>query len=100
MRKFLKNTVKEFFEPLTRLRRRKSKPPTHSFCETVTASSRSKWHIRPLTKVGKKLGGGADTQALCGRVVAWDLATDVHETHFGYACLECVQAYKRGGKRI
>lgn len=54
--------------------------PEYSFCEATTAGSRSRWHIRPLTKVGRKLGGGADTQALCGRLVAWDIATPVTPT--------------------
>ena len=46
--------------------------PTHAFCENHAAGSLSKWHIRPLTGAGKKLGGGADTAAMCGHVVHWD----------------------------
>jgi hypothetical protein len=38
----------------------------------MTASSSSPWHIRELTSVGQKMGGGADTPALCGRTVSWD----------------------------
>jgi hypothetical protein len=36
-----------------------------SFCESVTASGRSPWHLRELTDVGKKLGGGIDTASFC-----------------------------------
>lgn len=48
-----------------------------SYCETATAGPRSTWHIRLLTAAGKKMNGGADTPALCGREVAWDLPGDV-----------------------
>ena len=51
--------------------------PKYSFCEPVTAGSLGRWHIRKLTAVGKKLGGGADTSALCGSTVSWDLQVDV-----------------------
>jgi hypothetical protein len=46
---------------------------TYSYCEPVTATGTSPWHIRRLTEAGRKLGGGADTPALCGREVSWDL---------------------------
>jgi hypothetical protein len=49
------------------------KPLPFAFCEPVTAGSFSRWHIRPLTLQGRKEGGGADTPALCGQKVAWDL---------------------------
>lgn len=73
----------------------------YSFCETVTAGPLSKWHIRPLTKVGKKLGGGADTPALCGRTVSWDLNPPVaqfvddveHGAGFGI-CPTCLEIYR------
>lgn len=29
----------------------------YSFCESVNATPHSKWHIRELTKIGRKLGG-------------------------------------------
>lgn len=41
-----------------------------SYCETIAAY---KWHIRQLTDKGRKLGGGADTNALCGAPVKWDV---------------------------
>lgn len=33
----------------------------YTFCEPVTASGFGRWHIRPLTSAGRKLGGGVDT---------------------------------------
>ncbi len=39
-----------------------------SYCEGSWATANSPWHIRELTAVGKKLGGGIDTASLCGRV--------------------------------
>ena len=68
----------------------------YSFCETALAGSASRWHIRRLTAVGRKLGGGADTPSLCGRKVAWDL--DVQLTDYALAedcCRLCFQQYKQ-----
>jgi len=67
---------------------------TYSFCETPYAGSLSKWHIRELTSVGQKLGGGADTPSLCGRKVAWDLKVDITEHHLSHACPSCAKLYK------
>jgi len=47
------------------------------FCEPVTAASLAPWHIRERGPKGRMLGGGADTLALCGRKVSWDLKVDV-----------------------
>ena len=44
-------------------------------CETVTARPLTPMHLRRLSGTGPHPGGGADTLALCGREVAWD----VHE---------------------
>jgi hypothetical protein len=69
-----------------------------SFCESVYASSMSRWHIRELTEVGLKLGGGIDTPSLCRRVLApkgWDLQVPVTEervTNLGTTCPECARA--------
>ena len=41
-------------------------------CETQYATPLSPEHLRQITAAGPKIGGGADTTALCGRVVAWD----------------------------
>jgi len=65
--------------------------PEYSFCETVTATATSPWHIRKLTEKGKKLGGGADSLALCGIMVSWDLKTDIDEIHLKHACKKCVE---------
>jgi hypothetical protein len=67
-----------------------------SFCETVTASGSSPWHIRPLTPAGQKLGGGADSPALCGRVVGWDLVVPITEYRLKHCCKRCVELYQRG----
>ena len=63
-----------------------------SFCEHAQASPQSRWHIRRLTAVGKKLGGGADTSALCGRVVAQDLESEVQEPS-QRVCSGCVKKW-------
>lgn len=48
----------------------------YSYCEPVWAAPLASWCIRPLTDAGRKLGGGVDTESLCGRVSVeqgWDL---------------------------
>ena len=65
----------------------------YAFCETAAASGYSPWHIRRLTKRGKKLGGGADTPTLCGREAAWDL--DVPIRHGDFVCERCWQVYRK-----
>ena len=73
----------------------------YSFCESITAGPLSRWHIRPLTSVGKKLGGGADTPALCGRTVSWDLnspvaqfVADVRHGAGSGVCPTCLEIYR------
>ena len=44
----------------------------YAFSETATASPDSPWHVRHLVS-GLKTSGGADSLALCGREVAWDI---------------------------
>jgi len=71
---------------------------TFSFCESVTASGSSPWHIRQLTNEGKKLGGGIDTTSLCGHVkppYGWDLAVPITEYHLVHACTDCVTKYRK-----
>lgn len=51
----------------------------YAFCESVGASGSSSIHIRILSAQGRFVGGGADTPALCGRVMAWDLEGPVSE---------------------
>jgi hypothetical protein len=72
-----------------------SLPPLYSFCETVTATAISYWHIRKLTEKGQKFGGGADTKALCGKEVSWDLRVRF-DAHCGadYCCPECFEIYE------
>ncbi len=66
----------------------------YSFCESVHATPYSKWHMRKLTKKGLKLGGGADTLALCGRVVNWDLDVKLDLHHLTHnSCPSCAEKY-------
>ena len=64
----------------------------YSLCETVTAGSKTPWHIRVLTKKGRKLGGGADSSALCGKKVSWDLESPV-DKHLDNCCGNCKEIY-------
>jgi len=70
----------------------------YALCEPITAGAYTYWHIRPLTAQGKKLGGGADTLALCGRKMSWDLKTDVRDVEltnpYMNVCPECTQIYQ------
>ncbi len=66
----------------------------YSFCESVMAGSNSAWHIRELTEVGRKLGGGADTKSLCGREMGWDLGVVICRHHLGHACKKCVEQFR------
>lgn len=67
-----------------------------SYCESVYASGVTRWHIRALTEVGQKLGGGIDTHSLCGLVkIGWDLKVPVTEdrvTNIEITCPECARA--------
>lgn len=67
----------------------------HSFCESVHATGTSPWHIRELTAAGRKLGGGADTPALCGRDLCkgWDLNVEMTDHHLSHACKKCVEVF-------
>lgn len=65
-----------------------------SFCETATAGPQTRWHIRPLTDRGRKLGGGADTPALCGVKVSWDLSTPINYHHLRHCCAKCAVEYR------
>lgn len=63
------------------------------FCESINASGISPWHIRKLTDKGLKLGGGADTDTLCGREMAWDLNVDITEHHLTHCCKKCAEVF-------
>jgi len=68
----------------------------YSFCESVTATGTSPWHIRKLTDKGRKRGGGADTPALCGRVVHWDRQVSINEiTNVNSICKKCTEEYDK-----
>ena len=71
----------------------------YSFCETTNAYL---WHIRRLSKAGRKLGGGADTPTLCGLTPSWDVNCEITTERLqflgghlgaGRRCSECVKAY-------
>jgi hypothetical protein len=70
-----------------------------SFCESVTAIPLGKWHIRKITKAGKKTGGGIDTPSLCGLVRnGWDLETDIidhpKDKLHDITCKECLEKFR------
>lgn len=69
----------------------------YAYCETVNASGSSPWHIRKLGKAGLKLGGGADTDTICGRKPSWDIQSPVCDATLraGVACRECESEYRR-----
>ncbi len=65
------------------LRHRLDDHPPFAFCESVGASGRSPWHIRPLGPAGLKPGGGIDTPPLCKRFTGgWDLLVKIRPAHF------------------
>lgn len=86
------------------------KTAAYSFCEAATAGPLAAWHIRPLTAVGPKFGGGVDTASLCGHVRpalgGWDVrvAVDGYPLDKSFegrrlVCATCVAAYRHGTGR-
>jgi len=69
------------------------KTENYRFCETVTAGSRSRWHIRELSAIGAKYSGGADTPALCGRQVSWDIPCNITASQVEGCCKACREAF-------
>ncbi len=70
----------------------------YSFCESVNATGISPWCIRKLSSQGQMLGGGVDTDSLCGRIQSpfgWDLPVRVSLAH-PYACKRCLEVIKKG----
>jgi len=68
----------------------------YAFCERVNATPWSKWHIRPLTEQGRKMGGGIDTLSLCGVVKqGWDLEMEITPSNVArdHICAECRRLY-------
>lgn len=72
-------------------------PNLYAFCESRHASGASKWHIRPLSDKGLMLGGGVDTDSLCGHVTpkkgGWDLGCEIQAHTLGIACPKCSATY-------
>lgn len=67
---------------------------TYSFCESLHATGFTRWHIRRLTETGQKFGGGADTDSLCGRKMAWDVNVEITVHHLANsACRKCADEY-------
>jgi hypothetical protein len=72
------------------------KTTEYSFCEGVHSGPNSKWHIRKLSDIGRKLGGGADTLSLCGKQVPWDMKVEVTYYHLNNnSCKKCLEEYNR-----
>lgn len=69
-----------------------------AFCESVNATGTSPWHIRQLTTKGLKIGGGADTEALCGRKIEWDLEVEITSHHLTHCCHKCAEKFQKGYK--
>lgn len=69
-----------------------------SFCESVFATAKSPWHIRLMTSAGKYLGGGIDTEGLCGlprKRGGWDLSVGLTKHHLEHsACKKCLERYR------
>lgn len=66
----------------------------YAFYEGVTASGLT-WHLRLVTATGLHLGGGIDTDSLCGVVRApygWDIDVPVNEPLPENTCRACVTA--------
>lgn len=71
-----------------------------SFCESVTASGRSPWHLRWLDVAGPKFGGGVTTPSLCGHVRArygWDLEVAITPINIQIACGRCLDLLGKRG---
>jgi hypothetical protein len=66
----------------------------YCFCEAPTTGSKSRWHIRPLTELGRKLSGGADTVSLCGRTISWDNSVETTDLHLEHCCRLCMESYR------
>jgi hypothetical protein len=64
-----------------------------TFCENTPVTPGSRWHIRRLTHVGRKLTGGVDTSALCGAKVQRDVDAQITYHHLQNCCSKCSQAY-------
>lgn len=73
----------------------------YAFCERVTATAESPWHIRLVGSEGLKLGGGAPDSTLCGRPLhkGWDLQLHVDDESVDgrHICADCSAVWLIGG---
>lgn len=75
--------------------------PRFSLCETVTAASTSTLHIRLLTGRGMLLSGSADTPALCGQEVEWDVLGDPEDEAVRRSvCRNCLRVWRQTVARL
>lgn len=75
--------------------------PRFVLCETVTAASLSVLHVRILSGRGMQVSGSADTPALCGREVEWDVAGQPDdETLRNDVCPNCLAIWRRATRRL
>lgn len=73
----------------------------YSFCESVTASGRSRWHLRKLDEGGRAFGGGIGTPSLCGFVQprkgggfgGWDVNAVIAPCAEEYTCATCWEKF-------
>ncbi len=77
-----------------------------AFCESVSASGSSPWHIRPLEVTpALRPTGGVDTSSLCGHVrppSGWDInvrfsSTTAKQVHICSRCRDLYEDYLRVG---
>ena len=69
----------------------------YSFCESIHAGSNSRWHIRPLLYGVRRLGGGIETEGLCGRPEkgkGWDLDVEITDHHLTHCCPKCAEIFR------
>ncbi len=59
-----------------------------SICETGN-QPKATWHLRWLTDKGPMYGGGADTDAMCGASVRWDLQIPIDANTMSHVCTAC-----------
>lgn len=69
-------------------------PRILSFCESVCASGRGRWHLRWTTHADLKFGGGITEIPLCGYkhlIRGWDLEVAITAHHLEHnTCPSCL----------
>lgn len=79
----------------------KTEKAQFALCEPVSATTRSREHIRRVGPEGFKYGGGIPNEAICGANVrrGWDLRAPVHPSRFlpnaevNPTCEKCIEAW-------